>query len=513
MTDGTVGGSTVELVPGAGGPSDPAGLNPYDMTVFGAELLFGATDAGGNVGLWETDGTAVGTQLITNTPSTPGSLTVLGGKVLFSGRRSRQPTRHLWVTDGTSGNTHELTNISGAGADFNPRFLFAFGNEVLFNGTDASNLQGLWETDGTALGTPEIFRGCGHLRRIGSVQLRTLQRRGTIQRQRWQRPSAVVGDRRSGRRNNAVGERRPRRLANRFGSLDLTAVTLNPPVTNNLLWQNTSTGQVSVWELSGNTRVGGGPAANSDRVGRRSGPATSMATERSPTSCGKTPTGKFRSGRWTGNTRTGGGSVANLGPSWQVAGTGDFDGDGKSDILWQNTSTGQVSMWEMDGNTHTGGGPVANLGPSWRLPEPATSTAMGKSDILWQNTSTGQVSMWEMDGNTHTRGGPVSNLGPSWKAVGTGEFNHDGKSDILFQNASTGQVSVWEMDGATRTGGRAGQQSRDELAGYRTQRRRFRHYFPQHEHWPSLDLGHGRRPGREADLFFPLLRRPGMWWP
>ncbi len=240
---------------------------------------------------------------------------------------------------------------------------------------------------------------------------------GTIQRQRWQRPSAVVGDRRSGRRNSAVGERRPRSLASRFGSFDLTAVTLNPPVANTLLWQNTSTGQVSVWELSGNTAGQAGPAAD-------------------------------------------------LGPSWQAVRTGDFDGDGRSPTSCGKRQRSRVSIWEMDGNTRTGGGSVANLGPSWQVAGTGAEAAMGSPTSCGRTREHGpsfdvgdgrkhpyrrrtcrqsqaqlagcrnrrlrrrwevrhpvaehersQVSMWEMDGNTHTEG-PVSNLGPELERSG-----------------------------------------------------------------------------------------------
>ena len=74
------------------------------------------------------------------------------------------------------------------------------------------------------------------------------------------------------------------------------------------LWQNTSSGQVSIWEMNGNTLIGGGAVS------------------------------------------------PNPGPSWKAIGTGDFNDDGHSDILWQNTSSGQVSIWEMNGNTLIGGG-------------------------------------------------------------------------------------------------------------------------------------------------------------
>ena len=93
----------------------------------------------------------------------------------------------------------------------------------------------------------------------------------------------------------------------------LTPSDFNEDSLSDILWQNTATGQASVWEMSQNTKTGGG--AVSKILGLR-----------------------------------------NL----HAVGTGDFDGDGHSDILLQNVSSGQVSVWEMDGNTRIGGGPVSD---------------------------------------------------------------------------------------------------------------------------------------------------------
>ncbi len=226
-----------------------------------------------------------------------------------------------------------------------------------------------------------------------------------------------------------------------------------PPLTgsNDILWQSTSTGQVSIWDLSGDTRTGGGPVANLGPSWQAVGTGDFDGDGKSDDIVWQNTNGQVSVWEMDGTTRLGGGAVANLGPSWRAIYAGDFDGDGKSDILWQNAN-GQVSVWEMDGNTRTGGGPVANLGPSWKVAGTGDFNGDGKSDILWQNTD-GQVSIWEMDGNTRTGGGSVANLGPDWHAVGTGDYNGDGKSDILWQNTSTGQVSIWEMDGNIHNGG------------------------------------------------------------
>jgi hypothetical protein len=75
---------------------------------------------------------------------------------------------------------------------------------------------------------------------------------------------------------------------------------------SDILFPNTRTGEVAIWEMDGTTRIGGGAVA------------------------------------------------AIPGPSWHAIGTGA----GGSDILFQNPSTGQVSVWDMNGATRTGGGPV-----------------------------------------------------------------------------------------------------------------------------------------------------------
>jgi hypothetical protein len=80
---------------------------------------------------------------------------------------------------------------------------------------------------------------------------------------------------------------------------------------SDILFQNKSTGQVSVWEMNGNHLIGGGMVS------------------------------------------------ANPGLSWHVIGT-----DGGSDILLQSTN-GQASIWQMNGNTIIGAAANFNPGSSW----------------------------------------------------------------------------------------------------------------------------------------------------
>jgi uncharacterized repeat protein (TIGR03803 family) len=235
-----------------------------------------------------------------------------------------------------------------------------------------------------------------------------------------------------------------------------------PTITADLLWQNTS-GQASIWDMDGNSLVGGGPVSPDPGPSWRAvGTGDFFGSGSSDILWQNTTSGQASIWQMDGNILIGGGAVSpNPGPNWRAVGTGDFNGAGTSGILLQNTSSGQVSIWEI-GQTGgvvpdiIGGGAVTpNPGPAWKAIGTGDFNKDGDADILFQNTSTGQVSIWEMNGNTLKGGGAVSpDPGPAWQAIGTGDFNHDGFSDdILFQNTSTGQVSVWEMNGNQLIGG------------------------------------------------------------
>ena len=163
VTDGTVGG-THELVPGAGGVSDPAGLNPTNITVFNGEILFSGLDASGDMGLWVSNGTAAGTHELTGITGAdssglaPSDLTVFNGEVLFRGL-DQSGQAELWITDGTVAGTHELTGIAGAsttGIGLDPSGFAVYDGVALFSGYDSSGNLELWQTDGSAAGTTEI---------------------------------------------------------------------------------------------------------------------------------------------------------------------------------------------------------------------------------------------------------------------------------------------------------------------------------------------------------------------
>jgi ELWxxDGT repeat protein len=230
-----------------------SGLNPAFFTLYNGKVLFNGADASGDDGLWVTDGIANGTHEITGivgadiTGLDPSDMTIYNGKVYFNGLDIGQ-TAALWVTDGTAAGTHELTGIAP-----DPSDLTVLNGKLVFNGfsadgSDPYDYYGeLWETDGTAAGT---------------VKLTGI--------------------------SNAPA-------ADELGPSGFTPVAPATLTSNSILWQNTSSGQAAIWNMTG-TNVSGGGAVS-----------------------------------------------PNPGRSWTEIGSGDFNHDGHSDILWQNASTGQAS--------------------------------------------------------------------------------------------------------------------------------------------------------------------------
>jgi len=162
-TNGTATGTTE--ITGIDGTAS-TGVNPTDITAFGSMALFNGANAAGQLGLWRTDGkTGAGTvELIppvsagaAATGLDPTDMTVFNGEVLFNGTDA-QGLSGLWATDGTAGGTHEVVaEAAGASSGLDPTAMIVLGNEVLFSGLDAAGHSGLWVTDGTADGTRELL--------------------------------------------------------------------------------------------------------------------------------------------------------------------------------------------------------------------------------------------------------------------------------------------------------------------------------------------------------------------
>jgi glucose/arabinose dehydrogenase len=173
-----------------------------------------------------------------------------------------------------------------------------------------------------------------------------------------------------------------------------------------MVWQNTSTGDRSIWLMNGAS--------------------------------------------WDGSYA----SLPQVPTAWSIAASGDFNADGQADIVWQNTTTGDRSIWFMSGTTW--GGTYALLpqvSTQWSIAGVGDFNADGKPDIVWQNTSTGDRSIWFMSGSTWNGSyALLPQVSTEWSIAAVGDFNADGKPDLVWQNTTTGQRSIWFMDGSAWNG-------------------------------------------------------------
>ncbi len=137
-----------------------------------------------------------------------------------------------------------------------------------------------------------------------------------------------------------------------------------------ILWRNTSTGQVVIWFIEGTQRVASGPA---------------------------------------------GGANPN---DWEIAGIGDFDGlattaTPTADILWRHTFTGQTVIWLMDGTQRIGQGSPGSVGQIWQIAGVGDFDGDGHGDILWQHVASGQLSIWFIEGTQLVASGPAGGADPN----------------------------------------------------------------------------------------------------
>ena len=168
-TDGSVAGTSMVKDINLGGappPSSNSG-NPAGLAVVNGLLMFSADDGVNGRELWKSDGTAAGTVMVKDIrPSSTfgnGSMSssnasqrtaVWNGKYYFAANDGVNGLE-LWSSDGTGVGTTMLSNVGSIAFEgTNPSKLVALTSRLLFT-TDANSFVGsqLWSTDGTVTGT------------------------------------------------------------------------------------------------------------------------------------------------------------------------------------------------------------------------------------------------------------------------------------------------------------------------------------------------------------------------
>ncbi|MBN1916661.1 MAG: FG-GAP repeat protein [Verrucomicrobia bacterium] len=185
---------------------------------------------------------------------------------------------------------------------------------------------------------------------------------------------------------------------------------LNGNGKDDIVWHNTTTGEVAVWLMNGGNIAAAGVARTVD-------PAS----------------------------------------SYEIQHVADYDGDGRADILWRKTDTGAVAVWIMNGTSLVRGGTPGTVDPAsaWTLKGTGDFDGDAKADLVWYEATTGYVGIWLLNGTSLRRGGVPAAVNPAdgWEIKGVGDFNGDGKADLVWRSDISGSVAVWLMNGLSLRGG------------------------------------------------------------
>jgi ELWxxDGT repeat protein len=494
LTDGTAAGTTEIGGFGSTGISgaSSSGLfqnsNIFDpnFTVFNGEVLFDGVDAGGNPGLWMTNGTAAGTTEIGGLDNGAISgvyasgffnglfqlgFTILNGEVLFEGVDATGDLG-LWVTNGTAAGTIELGGIGnnrivGVGSrGLDPFDMTLFNGEELFDGHDASANLGLWVTNGTAFGTSELTGITGVYTGLHGFQPRDMTVfNGEVLFQGvdagakvglWVTNGTAAGTSELGVSGVSSTGLDPQ---------DLTV--FNSFIGSEVLFSGIdASGHTGLWVSNGTAggthELTGISGANTGALGLEPSDLTVFKSESllqgEALFNGNDASGNL--GLWvTDGTSAGtheitgivGANPNGIFPLNLAAVTvvvppqDDFTGNNTSDVLFRNTSTGDTWFEAMSNGAFAGWDQIGGSNTFFSVTGTGDFYGTGASDILFRNNSTGDTWFEAISNGAFAGWNQVGGSNTSYSVAGLGDFSGYGTSDILFRNTSTGDTWIEQI--------------------------------------------------------------------
>lgn len=210
-----------------------------------------------------------------------------------------------------------------------------------------------------------------------------------------------------------------------------------------VIWRHNTNGEVAVWEMKGlairSVKFPGSISINwaIQGVGDVNGDGNADLIWRNSSS-GVVVV-------WVTNGATIG--LGSVPLEWQIAGIGDVTGDGKTDVIWRNSNSGVVAVWLMNGSKIISVGFPGSTSLDWDIQAVRDMDGNGQADILWRNSDSGVVAVWLMNGATIGTSGFMGWMSMDWAITQVEDVGGDGKADVIWRNSTSGQVLVWEVNG------------------------------------------------------------------
>jgi hypothetical protein len=228
---------------------------------------------------------------------------------------------------------------------------------------------------------------------------------------------------------------------------------------NDLIWQNTTNGDIALWRMNGITLGSGdyiSPMSTRDPKWKLMG-TFDADRDGNMDLLFQHDAGRVEIWRMRGETRIESVAVTDsveADPLWRIVATGDVDRDDREDIIWQHKD-GRVNVWYMNGLQMRESSLLATVSDArWRVASIDDYNDDGKLDILWRHTSWGQLLVWHMDNRQYLSHGMAFIMANSqWEIAATGDFNGDRKVDLIWHNTHTGEIAAWFLADGNILGG------------------------------------------------------------